>query len=110
MVRALILNKSSRIHFKFNIWIASWTILAAIFIGPIFAVFFAATGDSGGLWSHLFETVIQRYVTNTLILMIGVALVSLLIGVSSAWAVVRYDFFCRSVFQWMLLLPAAIPA
>jgi iron(III) transport system permease protein len=110
MVRAAILIKEAGIQFKFNIWIAAWTILAAIFIGPILAVFFAATGDSGGLWSHLFDTVLQRYVANTLILMAGVAIVSLLIGVSSAWVVVRYDFFCRSIFQWMLLLPAAIPA
>jgi iron(III) transport system permease protein len=110
MVRATILNNDLRLKFKFNIWIAVWSLLAAIFIGPILAVFFAATGDSGGLWSHLFDTVLQRYVSNTLILMIGVALFSLLIGVTCAWTVVRYDFFCRSIFQWMLLLPAAIPA
>ena len=110
MVGSKISIKFPKVYFKFNIWIAVWIVLATIFIAPILAVFIEATGDSEGLWTHLFETVLLRYVTNTLILMIGVALVSLLIGVSTAWIVVRYDFFCRSILQWMLLLPAAIPA
>ena len=85
-------------------------VIAAILLGPILAVFGAAAGDSGGLWRHLFETVLPRYVANTLILMVGVGVVCLVFGVSAAWTVVRYDFIGRQWFQWMLLLPAAVPA
>lgn len=95
-------------------WHTPWTLatllLAIVFLGPILAVFVAATGDSGGLWGHLFETVLPRYVANTLILMAGVGAVSLLFGVSAAWTVTRWDFPFRSALEWMLLLPAAIPA
>ena len=42
--------------------------------------------------------------------MLGVAIVSLVFGVSSAWLVVRYSFFGRPLLQWLLLLPAAVPA
>ena len=74
------------------------------------AVFVAAAGDSGGLWSHLFETVLPRYVANSLILMVGVGCVALLFGVSTAWIVTMYEFPARRYVEWMLLLPAAVPA
>ena len=94
----------------FNPWVFAAVVIAAILLGPILAVFGAAAGDSGGLWRHLFETVLPRYVANTLILMVGVGAVCLVFGVSAAWTVVRYDFVGRQWFQWMLLLPAAVPA
>ena len=93
-----------------NIWAIILLLVAIVFLGPIFAVFFAAAGDSGGLWKHLFETVLPRYVWNTLSLMFGVSVVSFFFGVTSAWTVVRYDFKGRFLFQWLLLLPAAVPA
>lgn len=80
-----------------------------ILLAPIAAVVVAASKDSAGLWSHLFETVLPYYVANTLTLMIGVGVVSLAFGVSSAWIVVRHDFFGRRWLEWMLLLPAAVP-
>jgi len=93
-----------------NPWTLATLLLVAVFLSPILAVFVAATGDSGGLWSHLFETVLPRYVRNTLVLMAGVGMVSLLFGVTSAWVVTRYDFPMRKILEWMLLLPAAVPA
>ena len=93
-----------------NPWVLAAVVIVVILLGPILAVFGAATGDSGGLWKHLFETVLPRYVANTFILMVGVGIVSLMFGVSAAWTVVRYDFVGRQWFQWMLLLPAAVPA
>ena len=95
---------------RVNPWILAASAVAAIFLMPILAVFVAAAGDSGGLWGHLFETVLPRYVVNTLILMVGVGAVCLVFGISAAWTVVRYEFVGRQWFQWMLLLPAAVPA
>ena len=42
--------------------------------------------------------------------MIGVGLLAIGFGVSSAWVINRYDFLGRRILEWMLLLPAAIPA
>lgn len=100
----------SRSALLLNPWKLVTLFLVAIFLAPIVAVFFAAAGDSGGLWSHLFETVLPRYVANTLVLMIGVGLVAILFGVSTAWIVNSYEFPGRRVMEWMLLLPAAVPA
>jgi iron(III) transport system permease protein len=83
---------------------------AGVLLGPILAVFYAATGDSMGLWQHLVDTVLPRYVGNTLVLMAGVGTVSLVFGVSTAWLVTRYDFIGRRPLEWMLLLPAAVPS
>ena len=79
-------------------------------LAPILSVIAAATGDSAGLWGHLFATVLPRYVANTLVLMAGVGALSLVLGVSTAWVVTRYDFVGRRVLEWMLVLPFAVPA
>jgi len=91
-------------------WSIGVAVLAVVFLGPILSVFVAAAGDSQGLWSHLSQTVLPRYVSNTLVLMAGVAVVTLVFGLSAAWTTVRYDFPGRRMFEWVLLLPAAVPA
>jgi ABC-type Fe3+ transport system permease subunit len=45
----------------------------------------------------------------TLGLMVGVGVLSLLIGTGTAWLVTMYRFPGRSVLQWLLLLPLAVP-
>lgn len=99
-----------RCAFQVNPWIVATWAVVAFFVAPILAVFVAASGDSGGLWGHLFETVLPRYVANSLILMIGVGALTLIFGISSAWVITRYNFPARRVIEWMLLLPAAVPA
>ncbi|MFY0612454.1 MAG: iron ABC transporter permease [Hyphomicrobiaceae bacterium] len=95
---------------QLNPWAIATIVIVAMLVAPIVAVFVAATGDSGGLWGHLFETVLPRYVANSLILMIGVGIVALVFGISTAWAVTIYEFPARRYIEWMLLLPAAVPA
>ncbi|MFL2841417.1 MAG: ABC transporter permease [Candidatus Puniceispirillaceae bacterium] len=91
-------------------WSVGVILLCALILGPVLAVLVTAFGDSGGLWSHLYDSVLRRYISNTLILMAGVGVVAIGFGVSSAWVISRYDFVGRRILEWMLLLPAAIPA
>jgi iron(III) transport system permease protein len=91
-------------------WSAATVILCCFLLGPVATLLLAAFGDSGGLWGHLVDTVLATYVTNTLLLMGGVGSVAMVFGVSSAWVISRYDFAGRDMLEWMLLLPAAIPA
>ena len=96
------------------VWVNPWRLgtlfLVSIFLLPVVAISVTASGDSDGLWAHLFNTVLPRYVGNTLLLMVGVSFTTLFFGVTTAWIVVRYDFPGRRIFQWALLLPATIPA
>ena len=41
--------------------------------------------------------------------MAGVGVLTLLVGTGTAWLVTMYRFPGRSAFQWLLLLPLAIP-
>ncbi len=77
---------------------------------PMLFIALAALGDNQGLLGHLLETVLLRYLGNTLLLMFGVGVMATLFGVSTAWLVSRYDFPGRGLLSWMLVLPLAMPA
>ncbi|MAU41880.1 MAG: iron ABC transporter permease [Kordiimonas sp.] len=62
------------------------------------------------IWAHLFETVLQDYILNTLQLTLGVLLGTFFIGVGTAWLVTMCRFPGRRLFEWALFLPMAIPA
>jgi len=110
MVATFLSRWSSRPARQFDGWSASAVLVCCLILGPIAALVMTALGDSGGLWSHLVSTVLPRYVSNTLLLMAGVGVLAICFGVSTAWVVTRYEFPGRRLFEWMLLLPAAIPA
>ena len=101
---------SEGIKGRFNLWAIAAILVAGSFFMPVVAVLATAAGDSGGLWQHLFTTVLPRYVFNTVSLMVGVGVLSILFGVTTAWVVFRYEFCGRQWCQWILLLPAAIPS
>lgn len=61
-------------------------------------------------WTHIAETLLSEYIINSLILMFGVSIGTLLIGVSTAWLITQYDFFGSRILHWALLLPLAMPA
>ena len=110
MVATFLSNFARSQRQPIDLWSVSLVIACLVILGPIVAVMLTAVGDSGGLWEHLYETVLSRYVFNTLTLMMGVGFLAVGFGVSSAWVINRYDFLGRRVLEWMLLLPAAIPA
>lgn len=85
--------------------------LATAIAAPMAAVFLQALlGVSGGLWSHLAQTVLADYVVNTLALLGIVTALTLVTGVACAWAVTMHEFPGRTTLQWALLLPLAMPA
>ena len=93
-----------------NVWSVSVVIIALAIISPVLAIFHSAFLGDTSLWSHLFSTVLPRYVINTLVLMLGVGILSLIFGVTTAWVVTKYNFPGKNIFEWALLLPAAIPS
>ena len=84
--------------------------LATLICLPPVVVIALAFFPAENIWPHLLATVLPDYVVNTLLLMLGVAVGTLLIGVSTAWFVTHYDFPGRAILTWALLLPFAYPS
>ncbi len=93
-----------------SIFFSSTLIFSILFLCPIIALFIISANNSDGIWDHLFETVLFKYVYNTVILMVGVIFLSLFISIIPAWLVSNYDFKFAKFFDWILVLPIACPA
>lgn len=84
--------------------------IALLMALPVFVVVAHVFIPADAVWQHLASTVLADYITNSLLLMLGVAVGTLLIGVSTAWLTSMCQFPGRRLFEWALLLPMAIPA
>ncbi|MEL6940823.1 MAG: iron ABC transporter permease [Cyanobacteria bacterium J06598_1] len=89
--------------------IATW-IIAALVCLPVLVVLGSVFANTGEIWAHLAQTVLTKYVTNSLMLMVGVGVGVLTIGVGTAWLVTMCEFWGVRIFEWALLLPLAAPA
>ncbi|MEN8177970.1 MAG: iron ABC transporter permease [Pseudomonadota bacterium] len=95
---------------RLTIWNLGVVAIALLLALPVFVVLGYLFEPSGEVWSHLVETVLQDYVLNSLLLMLGVGIGVLALGVSTAWLTSMCSFPGRSFFEWALLLPMAMPA
>ncbi|MEX2541090.1 MAG: iron ABC transporter permease [Trueperaceae bacterium] len=84
--------------------------VAALIAAPILVVLSSVLTPAGEIWRHLASTLLPEYIRNSLLLMLGVGVGTLVIGVGTAWLVTMCRFPGRRLFEWALLLPLAIPA
>ncbi len=88
----------------FTLAIVFFLALPIIFIG---VELFAGPGET---WGHIVDYLLLDYIWNSLYLVLVCSILVLLLGVSSAWFVSRYDFLFRKQMEWLLILPLAIPS
>lgn len=92
----------------------SWSLIGylitAVLLLPLLALIVQATQPDEAVFTHLFDTVLPTYIYNSLLLMLLVGFGSLVIAIPAAWFVARCEFPGRRYFQWLLLLPLAMPA
>nr|WP_234992098.1 iron ABC transporter permease [Roseisalinus antarcticus] len=93
-----------------GIWSLAAVLIAALVMLPICAVVWIAFHPAENIWPHLISTTLPRYLSNTVILMGAVAVVTGAAGTGAAWLVVMYRFPGRRWLQWALLTPLAVPA
>ncbi len=91
-------------------WEVVVVVIAVLIAAPVGVVLASVFTPAGDVWSHLASTVLPDYLRNSLILMVGVGVGTIVIGVSTAWLVTMCSFPGRRIFEWALLLPMAIPA
>jgi iron(III) transport system permease protein len=98
------------VRLRVDIWQVGSFLFAALAALPVLAIIWLALFPEENIWPHLISTSLPGYLKSTLILMLGVGVSVFLTGVSTAWLVTHYEFPLRREFEWLLLLPLAIPA
>ncbi len=104
---------TGKIHFPIprpSLWGISILLVALLMALPVLVIasfIFQPVNDN---WHHLVETLLADYVTNSLLLLLGVSAGVLSIGVITAWLTSMCEFPGRRLLSWALLLPMAIPA
>jgi iron(III) transport system permease protein len=84
-------------------------ILALLILFPVVSVLFGLTAGGSETWTHLRGTVLSELVVNSLLLTVLTGVLTLALGIPSAWVVSTTDFPGRKLFEWALVLPLAIP-
>jgi iron(III) transport system permease protein len=88
----------------------AWSLWLALPVVSLLASWFAFDAAALAVLQHQFETVLPGYALQSLLLALGVAAGTAVLGVGTAVAVTLFRFPGRSVFEWALLLPMAMPA
>lgn len=76
---------------------------------PLLVIAHSMLSPEADVWAHLARYVLPEVTVNTLKLVLGVALLSGVIGTTLAWLTSICEFPGRRFFDWALLLPLAIP-
>ena len=99
MIQKIIDNKNTVLLF----------LIILLVVIPIMTVMSFIFQPSTELWGHLSENLLIDYLLNTGMIVISVALLTIVIGVSCAWLVTNFTFPGVNVFKWLLVMPIAIP-
>ena len=81
-----------------------------VLMSPMLAIVGAWYDPQWDIWQHLLDTQLSALIGNSVLLLAGVGMGVTLLGVSFAWMITMLDFPGRRVFEWMLILPLAMPA
>ena len=85
-------------------------LVAGLLCLPLAYVTYQALTAGSLVWGRLWSTRIPELLSNTAWLAVSVAAGTLVLGISLAWIVVRFDFVGRRVWEWALVLPLAVPS
>ncbi len=85
-------------------------ILAGLITLPLLYVIVSAITADTAVWRRLWTTRIPELLFNTFSLALSVAVIDLVLGVSLAWILTRYRFVGSTVWNWLIILPLAIPS
>ncbi len=91
-----------------------WSFVAILIAGlvllPIAMIARALFSPVPEVWRHLWATRLPEFLSNTVVLLVGVGVCTLVLGTGLAWLVTAYRFPGRRLFDWALILPMAVPS
>ena len=94
---------------NFNIWFLSSLLISILVIIPIITVSISFFEDTSRYFEILKNTFLLEYIFNSLVLLIGVLILTFFLGVGSAYIVSFYKFPGVNFYKWALILSFAIP-
>ena len=95
---------------RLNFWYISSFLISLLVALPIVTVFFGFFESTSDYFSLLKNTFLLEYISNSILLLIGVLFLSFIFGVGAAYFVSFYDFPGVNFFKWSLILSFAVPA
>ncbi len=90
-------------------WRLATNVILVILLVPLILVASRSFMLDASNLKHLANTLLPTYIINTSVLVIGTSIITLILGVGTAWAVTIYEFPFRRHFEWILILPLSIP-
>lgn len=83
--------------------------IVAVLMLPVATVVVLAFGADMSAWRHLAKTVMPQAIWETVLLLAGVGIVTLVTGTATAWIVTMYRFPGRAIVDRLLIVPLAVP-
>jgi iron(III) transport system permease protein len=83
--------------------------VAALVAAPIVSLVRIALGGDNDIWAHIAAYVLPVALLDTMLLLAGVAAITAIVGVGTAWVVTAFEFPGRNALVWLLPLPLAFP-
>lgn len=93
-----------------NKWLTAAWAISIMLILPALFLLLQSIGSDTELFEHLWATVLSDYIVNTVQLVALVLVFSSIFALPAAWLIAMCDFPGRQYFQWLLMLPLAMPA
>ena len=94
---------------KFNSWFFSSFLVSFIVLIPVITVFTSFFESTSNYYEILKNTFLFEYISNSLILLLSVLLLTFVIGTGAAYLVSFYKFPGSEFFKWSLILSFAVP-
>ncbi|WP_083528845.1 iron ABC transporter permease [Hyphomicrobium sp. CS1BSMeth3] len=90
-------------------WAIAVGIIAGLVALPVAAITVLALSAGFETWPHLLRTILPGALATTLMVMAGVATITLVVGAGTAWIITMYRFPGRGLLDRLLVIPLAVP-
>ena len=91
----------------------AWTVVTALILAmvalPVVTIALIGLKGGDGTWAHLLSTVLPGSLRDTALLLLGVGVLTLVVGTGTAWLVTMYRFPGRGLLDRLLVIPLAMP-
>lgn len=103
-------NRFYKLKRDLNRWSLLLLLILAIIAIPVITIGLKLFDGPGESWNHIVEHVLADYLQNSFLLALFCSIIVILLGVTTAWLVSRFEFPFRKQLEWLLILPLSVPA